>query len=381
MDPKIHRHVQHVHDSPTMAVLALAGGGVQAVSWLAGVPGASRTLLEIRLPYAPEAMADFLGYEPRQVASPETAKAMARAAYERASRLRPSGAPIVGVGCTAAIATDRSRRGEHRCFVSAWTDHDVTAYAATLRKGLRDRAGEDEIVSRLVLRALAEASEVEGELPMGLSDGEPLGTARTPHADPIERLLAGEVGTVTCSPDGNFAVDQPLAGAVLPGSFDPLHRGHEALAVAASTILGEGVTFEMSVSNVDKPDLDQDEVRKRVAQFAGKWPVVASRTPTFFEKAKLFPGTTFVIGWDTAFRLVEPRYYGGRGSGILEALAGIQRLGCRFLVAGRLAEGVFRTLDDVDVPRGFEDMFTAIPEAAFRSDVSSTQLRAAGRGS
>jgi hypothetical protein len=109
--------------------------------------------------------------------------------------------------------------------------------------------------------------------------------------------------------------------------------------------------------------------------------VVASRTPTFFEKAKLFPGTTFVIGWDTAFRLVEPRYYGGRGSGILEALAGIQRLGCRFLVAGRLAEGVFRTLDDVDVPRGFEDMFTAIPEAAFRSDVSSTQLRAAGRGS
>ena len=44
-------------------------------------------------------------------------------------------------------------------------------------------------------------------------------------------------------------------------------------------------------------------------------------------------------------------------------------------MAGREHDGAFRTLDDVPVPRGFADLFEAIPESAFRQDVSSTELR------
>jgi hypothetical protein len=51
------------------------------------------------------------------------------------------------------------------------------------------------------------------------------------------------------------------------------------------------------------------------------------------------------------------------------------------VVGGRLeqpsaGEGLFRTLDTAAcVPSGFEDMFTALTEADFRVDLSSTQLR------
>jgi hypothetical protein len=56
--------------------------------------------------------------------------------------------------------------------------------------------------------------------------------------------------------------------------------------------------------------------------------------------------------------------------------------GCRLLVAGRADKttGRFMTLSDVAVPACLDGLMAPIPEAEFRADVSSTQLRAAGRG-
>ena len=83
-----------------------------------------------------------------------------------------------------------------------------------------------------------------------------------------------------------------------------------ALARVTEQIRQQPVTFEISVTNVDKPPLVAATVRQRLAQFAWKSPVELTRAPTFLEKARLFPGTTFVIGADTAERLVAPKYYG-----------------------------------------------------------------------
>ena len=46
-----------------------------------------------------------------------------------------------------------------------------------------------------------------------------------------------------------------------------------------------------------------------------------------------------------------------------------------FMVAGRELADTYRTLADVDVPDEFRDLFSAIPPEAFRSDLSSTELR------
>ena len=132
-----------------------------------------------------------------------------------------------------------------------------------------------------------------------------------------------------------------------------------------------------SLPNVDKLPLEEAEVRRRTAQFAGKRPLVLTSAPVFYEKAKVLRGCTFILGWDTAIRLVDPRYYDGSQARMLMALEEMGQRGCSFLVAGRLDDGTFRTIDDVDIPEDLRDLFSGIPESSFRSDVSSTELRVA----
>jgi hypothetical protein len=163
-------------------------------------------------------------------------------------------------------------------------------------------------------------------------------------------------------------------GGLLSGSFNPLHAGHERLAQAAAVVLGMPVLFELPVVNADKPPLSYAEVERRLEQFRGRHPVVLTRAPLFRDKAALFPGCVFVVGYDTAARLVEPRYYGGEARRDA-ALAEIRAAGCRFLVAGRAVGGVFRTLSDIAIPERFRDLFIELPESVFRLDLSSTEIR------
>jgi hypothetical protein len=174
---------------------------------------------------------------------------------------------------------------------------------------------------------------------------------------------------------GHHAADE--VRTLLPGSFHPVHDGHWGLAQAAASMLGTAVTFELSIVNVDKPELAVNEVERRVAPFAGRADVWITRAPRFLDKAAFFPGATFVVGADTALRLIEPRYYGNDPSQMLAVLDLLRSQGCRFLVAGRLdAAGTFVRVQDLPIPGEFRALFTAISDQAFRWDVSSTALRA-----
>jgi hypothetical protein len=142
--------------------------------------------------------------------------------------------------------------------------------------------------------------------------------------------------------------------------------------------LGTPVHYELSVTNADKPDLPRDEVERRVAQFAGVGPVWVTRAAVFETKADLFPGTAFVLGWDTAVRVIDPKYYGGE-LGRDRALAKLLDRGCRLVVGGRLdATGAFRVWELGAVAAEFAALFVALAEADFREDVSSTELRKVG---
>ena len=377
MEGTVRELVQSVHDSPTKAVIAVAGAGNEAISWLLDVAGASRTVLEIVVPYSSSSFVDFVGHEPDQFVSVEAARGLARAAYRRALELREGDERVAGIACTATIATDRPKRGDHRCHVASWTGEAVRVYSLTFMKGLRDRTGEDGIASAIVLDTLAEASEVEGRLNLELDSSEQVLSDAKIYEDPIAALLSGHVESATVYPDGGMTADGRFRGGVLPGSFNPLHQGHELLAEAASDIIGADVAYELSVTNVDKPPLEEAEVRRRIAQFVGKRPLVLTSAPVFYEKARVLRDCTFVLGRDTATRLVDPKYYGGSQARMLMALEEMGRLGCSFLVAGRLDNGTFRTIDDIDLPDDLRHLFSGIPEPRFRSDISSTELRLA----
>lgn len=365
--------VEAVHASPVRIVLAIAGGGTRAIAALLEVPGASRTVLEAVVPYAPSAMSQWLGGPPEQFCSEATARSMAMAAMLRARRLDP-GSAVAGVSCTASLVTDRPKRGAHRAAVGLQTLSRTAVYWAELVKGRRRRPEEEALVAHLVLNAVAEACEVPQRLLLPLLPEEALHSQSLTAPAEWQDLVLGQRAAVR---QRGLMPDPPPANpaAVYPGAFHPLHRGHLRILELAEQILGTPVEPEISIFNVDKPPLDYVEIAGRLEQFGQQRPVWLTRATTFEEKSRLFPGATFVVGADTLRRIADPRYYGGDCRACHWAIEAIAARGCRFLVFGRTDRGRFITLGDLELPQPLRDICRGVPEADFREDISSTELR------
>lgn len=146
-----------------MAVLAVTGGGVTLLTDLLNVPGASRTVLEAIVPYADRALSDWVGAAIDGAVRPETARDIAEAALARARALvTDATVPLVGLGITATLVTDRPKRGEHRAELAvALPSGGYDQVSVVLERGRRTRDEEDRVVADLALLLLARAAGVD----------------------------------------------------------------------------------------------------------------------------------------------------------------------------------------------------------------------------
>ena len=337
--------VAEIHASGVRLVMAVTGGGSQAISALLTVPGASRSVLAATVPYAPEALTEWLGARPEEFCSSWTARAMAMAAFLKAREYDPAG-PTCGIACTASLASDRPKRGAHRLHLAYQSSTTTAAQSVELVKGRRSRAEEETVAAALVLNLIAEATGAGGRLPTGLAPDETLSSARDCGAGRSARS-AGRANEYRGARRGG-ADDRPRA--IFPGAFNPLHAGHRRMAEAAARMLGERVDYEIAIANVDKPPLDFIEIDARARQFVPEEGVWFTRAPRFIDKANLFSGVTFVVGADTIARVGEARYYNGDEAELRAAIEHLRARGCRFLVFGRLVDGTFRGLADLAIP-------------------------------
>ena len=377
--------------------MLVLNGGSRSVAELLEIPGGSKNLLEATVPYSEGALTAWLGSRPEQFCSSRTARAMAVVAFGRAIRYGASEQQAAGVSCTAGLATDRPKRGPHRVHVAVQTANQTRRWSLELEKDARSRQKEEQIVSRMVLNAVAEACGVAPRLELPLLEHEQveiqqvtaplawqdlfLGRVDAIKPSPLAPLPKGE-GSNSPSPPVPLTVGEwrklPSPRVILSGAFHPLHFGHRRMAEIAQELSGQPTAMEISILNVDKPALDYLEIDRRLGQFPQEQVVWLTRAATFDDKSRLFPGATFVVGVDTLRRIADLRYYGNDRNVMMQSLERIIGRDCRFLVFGRACGSSFIRLSDLDLPDVLRRACNEVPPQKFREDVSSTELRREG---
>ena len=345
---------RRLHDSPWQGVFHITGGGAGFLAEALASAGASRTVLEARVPYSATSLAELLGGAPDQACNAATARALAMAALQRAVHLGATRA--FGFACTASLATNRSKRGRCRAHFAVQTASHTAHFEYNAFSSAHDRGRQERELVDIAWNVLSTA--------LGLGTGEPVALQTVAAAPDWQRLVEGKI---------EHTSNLPHDGILLfPGAFNPPHEAHRQMMRFAEARLGLAGAFELSIENVDKPLLDYIEISTRLEQLDR--PVWLTRLPRFVDKARRFPGATFVVGIDTLIRIADPRYYGGerqRDRRIDEMLG----RNVSFLVFGRTLNGQYQRLAEAKLPQPLRDACTGVAEADFRLDIASTDIR------
>ena len=158
---------------------------------------------------------------------------------------------------------------------------------------------------------------------------------------------------------------------ILSGSFNPLHECHIELLKASSKEFKKNPLYEISIKNVDKSKINFNDLINRINQFKSLGKLVVTNSAKFEEKSNIFKKSIFVIGYDTALRLVDDKYY---DDDFRKSLKIIEKNNCSFLVSGRFINKKYKKPNNINFEE-YDYLFNILSEEKFRIDISSTELR------
>ncbi len=368
--------VLKIHGTPYKVVLAVTGGGAEAIGELLRHGQGSKTLLEAVVPYDQQAFDNFVRGKPDKYCSAGAARDLAMASFQRGLKLTND--PLIGIGVSCSLAKDDEREGrDHHVYVAFQTINKTISMSlvdikkVTPRTGDTQRMTQEAIVSEFIITYLAYICGAEPNI-----RGASWGLVRTDAFVTLPAELAAvAIGKSSVYPK----VDNFGERVIFPGSFNPMHTAHIAICDAVHKITGKIIDLEICAHNVDKPALnyvDLDTRRKQIElcikdkPWAGE--IFFTGLPTFMEKAELFNSATFIVGWDTFVRINDRKYMN-----IEEVTSTFYEEGIRFLVFDRLVNGksVMEHAQQLIVPAimGCADMIGA--DILPPMEVSSSAIR------
>jgi len=156
--------------------------------------------------------------------------------------------------------------------------------------------------------------------------------------------------------------------AILPGTFNPPHEGHVAMARDSDAV------FNLTIDPPHKTEVHLSQVLKRVklSRNKGVSMYITKGDPLYLDKAKNNPGRVLVMGADSFQRMLDPEWCEDSYALLKEFSARLTR----FEVAPRLIDGELVGLWDIID----NDLASKLPPDMFyelnvRADISSTELR------
>ena len=111
-------NLKYLVTSGCNVAFVVTGGGASLISSILKVPGSSNFLIEAQVPYNQKALGNYLGYDLSSSCNTDSSKKLAEKAYSRALELGENRKILIGVACTAALKTDRPRKGSDRAHIA-----------------------------------------------------------------------------------------------------------------------------------------------------------------------------------------------------------------------------------------------------------------------
>lgn len=351
-------------DKKTRIFIYSTGYQTGIVSKLLDIPGSSSFFVGAGIPYDTKKTVQLLGHIPTQFVSEEVSIDLAQKAYMEALDLDAADTNTIGVGITAAISTNRVKKGDCRAFITLISDHGSFHRSTVFQKGVgstqRHLDGEviDIMVEHLILKGA------------GISDVE--------EQEFNQQVLNNLLNNPYFKADGtrgqiNFS--DTKEAIFFPGSFNPPHFGHFGIAQEALESSGdEKVIFSTTINPAHKPALTVPEILRRVYQMRGHHFLLTKDDPTFLDKARKFPNSIFVMGADTLDRMMSPSW----GNPIEPMLQEFIKLNTKFMVCARKMDGKLLWLTHIVKKHSilqqpqYREIFRDL-QCEF--DISSTELR------
>ena len=361
--------IRQINERPGKATIAATGGGASFIGDYLAIGGGSATILEFHVPYDQRSFDRYISGKPTSYTGDDAARKLAVASYERAVSLSNK-TDAIGIGAACSIATDNERDGRlHRISVACHSAKHTETLHVVLRQGAT-REQEEAYVSQVILAMLAYAKGIDTSLPTRLSTTESYDGSITKAQAAWERLVNGNLHHLA------YGEELPKHSIVLfPGSFNPMHEGHQEMYDHAKAVFRVNPVLEVTVKNADKPPIDWKAIKDRVDSLGSK-NLLLTKAPKFLDKLKLLRGelgyvqVIFVVGADTWARIFDPRFV---VDGEIEYFI---KTNTRFLVFSR------NELTPESVPyeyRGHAKSLLVLDDFAkeFRESSSSTEIRKA----